>query len=176
MKFALSPNLVFRGLLPNLMQWQGPSGNGVIAPPAVTGNNYLFTATQLLIKNAETNRYYVLEVAWPPGQEELRYEVEVVTPTPAGAIPDDGVNFEFSADGYLRFKHESLTTFHDLQTWNGFQTAVGAGVAANPGTFAQFGTNYRIIGNNLQFLDAANGNYYTLWLVGQHGAQQTDLQ
>lgn len=175
MRLAISPHLVLRALIPNTLQWQGPDPGGVAAPPSANGNNYVFTATQLLIKNYETNRYYVLEVTWEPGTEELKYETEVVTPTPAGAIPDDGVNFEFTADGYLRIKHESLGTYHNLNTWLGLQTVVGAGVASNPGTFAAGGNNYRIVNNTLQFLDEANGQYYTLWLVGEHGAQQVEL-
>lgn len=175
MNQALSPFLVFRALIPNTMQWQGPISGGVAAPPSATGSNYIFTATQLLIKNYETDRYYLLEVTWEPGAEELKYETEVVAPTPAGAIPDSGVNFEFTADGYLRFAHESLGTFHNLNSWMGLQTVVGPGNASNAGTFAAAGNNYRIIGNALQILDVGDGLYYTIWLVGQDGAQQIEL-
>ncbi len=176
MNQSLSPFLILRALIPNTMQWQGPdpAGGGAVTPPA-TGNNYLFTATQLLIKNYETNRYYVLQTTWEAGVEELKYETEVVTPTPAGAIPNSGVNFEFTADGYLRIKHESSGNFHNLNTWSGLQTVVGPGVASNAGTFAANGNNYRFSGSNLQFLDEMDASYYSLWLVGQHGAQQTEL-
>lgn len=174
MNLALSPNLVFRALLPNTMQWAG-NDFGPATPPSANGNNYVFTATQLLIRNYETNRYYLLQTTWEPGVEELKYETEVVTPTPAGAIPDSGTNFEFTADGYLRIKHESSGNFHNLTTWNGLQTVVGPGVASNAGTFASQGNNYRFSSNTLQFLDEGNGQYYTLWLVGQHGGQQTEL-
>lgn len=162
-------------MLPNLMQWQGPLPGGTPNPAGVSGNNYLFTATQLLIKNVETNRYYVLEVTWEPGVEGLRYDVEVASPTPAGAIPDDGVNYEFTADGYLRFKHESAATYHNLTVWNGLQEVVGPGNASNAGTFAAAGNNYRIIGGNLQFLDEAAGGFRTIQLVGQHGAQMLEI-
>lgn len=175
MNLALSPNLVLRGLLPNLMQWQGPDPGGVAVTPSANGVNYVFTATQLLIKNYETNRYYLLQTTWEPGVEELKYETEVVTPTPAGAIPNSGTNFEFTTTGYLRIKHESSGNFHTLTTWNGLQTVVGPGVASSAGTFAAQGNNYRFVSNTLQFLDEGNGQYYTLWLVGQDGAQQTEL-
>lgn len=175
MNQSLSPFLVLRAFIPNTLQWQGPTAGGTAAPPSATGQNYLFTATQLLIKNYETGLYYVLEVAWEPGIEELKYETEVVSPVAAGAIPDDGDNFEFTTDGYLRFKHESLGTFHNLNTWGGLQTVVGPGVASDAGTFAQAGNNYRIIGNTLQILDEFDGTYYAIWLVGQAGAQQIEL-
>jgi hypothetical protein len=176
MNQALSPFLVLRALLPNTMQWQGPDPSGAVAAPSATGTNYIFTATQFVLKNYETSKYYLLQVTWPAGQEELMYVTEVVTPVAAGAIPNSGANFEFTTDGYLRFKHELNATFHNLFTWNGLQTTVGAGVASSAGTFAAGGNNYRIVNSTLQILDAANGNYYTPWLVGGDGFQQLELQ
>lgn len=177
MNQSLSPFLVLRALIPNTLQWQGPTPGGGAAAPGTTGNNYIFTATQLLIKNVETDRYYVLEVTWPAGVEGLKFETEVVAPTPAGAIPDTGDNYEFTADGYLRFKHETEATFHTLTVWNGLQEVVGPGNASNPGTFAQAGLNYRFIGGNLQFLDEfAGGGYRTVYLVGPDGAQMLEIE
>lgn len=176
MQFALSPNLAIRGLIPNMMQWQGPlpgAGGGAATP--TSGNNYLFTATQLLIKNVETNRYYVLFVTFPPGQEGLLHETEVVAPVAAGAVPNSGVNFEFTADGFLRLKHETSATFHTIWTWDGLQIVVNSGVASNPGVFAPGGNNYRFISNQLQWSDASNGLWYTMQLVGPHGNQQLEL-
>lgn len=176
MKFALSPNLALRGLIPNLLQWQGPdpgAGGGAAIP--ASGTNYLFTATQLLIRNVETNRYYVLWVTWPAGAEGLLHETEVVSPVAAGAVPDSGVNFEFTADDFLRIKHETSATFHNIWTWDGLQIVVEVGVASNPGTFSAGGNNYRFISNQLQWNDASNGGWYTMQLVGPHGNQQLEL-
>lgn len=165
---ALLPNPVWQGLLPYLLV----TGAGASVP--AQGINYTFTATQLLIKNVDENKWYELWVAGNPNEEVLDFNTEQVAPVPAGAPQNSGTNYQFTADGYLRFKNLDTATYHtlDLATEpidNEVVFNVAAGVASNAGVFAAQGNNYRFIGSTLQLYDSVSTLYHTIDIVGTSG-------
>lgn len=162
------------GLLPRPRD-TGAGGGGVPA----AGTNYTFTATQLLIHNSDEDKWYELWVAGAAGEEVLDYNTEQVAPVAAGSPPNSGTNFEFTDDGYLRFKNLDNTNRHtvDLFTEDSERTfRIDGGEASNPGVFAAQGNNYRFIGSTLQLYDPVTLTYHAFDLKGPAGDQVLEIQ
>lgn len=141
----------------------------------VAGNYYFFTATQFLLRNIDTGRYYLLQAWGDNTTAQLLYETEVVSPVAAPSIPHEGDNFEFTADGFLRIKHESSGNFHtlDIKSDSGAkQTLLRTGVGSDAGSFAASGNNYLFSAGILLFKDVDTLDLSTLALAGPHGEQQ----
>lgn len=168
---------------PPLPAQQGYLATGEVAvivttTPVVTPVNYLFTATQLLLRNIETNRYYLLQAYGGNATAQLLYETEVVDPVAAVMIPNSGVNFEFTVDGELRIAHESSGNFHApyvVTDTGAAQTWLGTGVPSNPGSFSTTGLNFTIVGSTLFLNNLIAGEPRVPVLVGAHGAQSLEL-
>lgn len=152
---------------------------GPVSPPGAAGINYTFTGTQLLIHNSDEDKWYELWVAGAAGLEVLDFNTEQVAPVAAGSPPNSGINYEFTDDGYLRFKNLDTATFHtvDLFTEDGERSfRIDGGEASNPGVFAAQGNNYRFIGNTLQLYDAVTLTYHFFDLRGSAGDQVLEIQ
>lgn len=162
------PNPVWQGLLPFLLESVSAPGS---APSS--GDNFLFTATSLLIKNTDENKWYKPFVVGPAGSEQLDFGAEVVSPVPV-APSVTGDNYQFAVGDILRIKHDTSGNYHRYDWYDGgigFELAAGA--ASNPAaSVAVTGTNYRFISNRLYFRDLTTGGYFAPVLVGPAASQQ----
>lgn len=150
----------------------------VSAAVSPSGTNYIFTATQLLLKNFDTGRYYLPEATWPDPDQQLKFVTEVVNPVPAGPPPGDvpvaGINYQFNNDGDLVIKHDTSGLYHrwdvDFQDdfFNILQEGQGSAVAS---AFSSNGRNYRFVGNTLFIKSLNDGSLHAPILRGPHGEQ-----
>jgi hypothetical protein len=145
-----------------------------VLPGAIpqSGDNFMFTATSLLIKNVDENRWFKLFVTGSAGLEQLDMSTEVVGPV-AAAPSVTGDNYQLATGVILKWKHDVNAAYHRFDWYDdGLGFELGAGGASSPGSLAVSGLNYRFLSNRLQFKDLNSGIYYTPVLVGLVAEQQ----
>jgi hypothetical protein len=158
-------------------KWATLMGQFGVLPGAVpqSGDNFMFTATSLLIKNVDQNRWFKLFVVGSAGIEQLDYSTEVVGPTPAAPIVT-GDNFQFATGVILKWKHDVNAAYHRFDWYDdaaGFD--IGAGGASSPGSAAASGINYRFLTTRLQFRDPVSLRYFAPVLYGAVATQQLGI-
>lgn len=136
------------------------------------GDNFMFTATSLLIKNVDQNRWFKLFAVGSAGIEQLDYSTEVVGPVPA-APAVTGDNYQLATGVILKWKHDVNAAYHRFHWYDdGLGFELGAGDASSPGATDVSGINYRFLASRLQFRDINSLVYYTPVLVGAVAEQQ----
>jgi hypothetical protein len=155
-------------------KWASLMGQFGVLPGAVPqqGDNFMFTATSLLIKNVDENRWFKLFAVGSAGIEQLDYSTEVVGPVAAAPIVT-GDNFQLATGVILKWKHDVNAAYHRFDWYDdalGFE--LGAGDASSPGSTAVSGINYRFLATRLQFKDPVTLRYYAPILYGPVAEQQ----
>jgi hypothetical protein len=155
-------------------KWASLMGQFGVLPGAIpqTGDNFMFTATSLLIKNVDENRWFKLFAVGSAGIEQLDYSTEVVGPV-AAAPAVTGDNYQLATGVILKWKHDVNAAYHRFDWYDdalGFE--LGAGDASSPGSTAVSGINYRFLATRLQFKDPVTLRYYAPILYGPVAEQQ----
>lgn len=155
-------------------KWATLMQNFNVLPGSIpqSGDNFMFTATSLLIKNVDENRWFKLFVVGSAGIEQLDYSTEVVGPV-AAAPAVTGDNYQLATGVILKWKHDvdaAYFRFHWYDDGAGFE--FGTKDASSPGSTDVQGINYRFLSSRLQFRDINSLVYYTPVLHGPVAEQQ----
>jgi hypothetical protein len=155
-------------------KWATLMGQFGVLPGAIpqSGDNFMFTATSLLIKNIDEDRWFKPFAVGSAGIEQLDYSTEVVSPV-AAAPAVTGDNYQLATGVILKWKHDVNAAYHRFDWYDdaaGFE--LGAGEASSPGSTATSGINYRFLTIRLQFKDPVTLRYFAPILYGPVGIQQ----
>lgn len=154
----------------SILKWA--SGAFAVLAVPQSGDNFIFTATSLLIKNVDQNRWFKLFVTGSAGLEQLDFSTEVVGPVAAAPIVT-GDNFQFADSTILRWKHDTSGNFHQFNWYDdGAGAEIGAAATSDPGSMQPSGINYLFTATQLRFKDLQSGRYFAPALYGPVASQQ----